>query len=282
MIIYDCFTFYNEFDLLELRFKELYDHVDYFVIVEADRTFTNRIKPFHFQQHRDRYARWEDKIIYHTVSLPGDPDAWVNERFQRNSILDAVRDVGPDDLIVISDVDEIPRAAAVDYMRTSGQTVYALRMPIYNFKFNYMKLDPDRYNIWAMAARRAVFRGLTPDQLRNMRFNFFGMPYQHQQQGFEVVEHGGWHFGYMGNTEYLVDKAQSFSHTEVNRPDFINQIDPEASIQARTSWDRNSADKYEIVAIDEYLPQAVTDYPDRLIAGATVKAIDLLPKYAYN
>ena len=44
--IYDCFTFYNEFDLLELRLTELYNYVDYFVIVEADTTFTNRPKPF--------------------------------------------------------------------------------------------------------------------------------------------------------------------------------------------------------------------------------------------
>lgn len=282
MIIYDCFTFYNELDLLELRLKELHDHVDYFVLVESDRTFTNQPKRFFYRENQERFAQWADKIIYQPVTSPRHSDAWENERHQRNSILNAVKDADPDALIVISDVDEILRAAAVDYMRASNQMVYALRMPIYNFKFNYMKLDPDRYGVWAMAARRGVFDNLTPDQLRNMRFSFAGMPYKHQQQGAEVIEHGGWHFGYMGDTEYLLDKARSFSHTEVNRPEFLKQIDPEASIAARTSWDRNSADKYEIVSVDDYLPLAVRDYPSRLLPNGTVKAIDLLPAYTYN
>ncbi len=282
MIIYDCFTFYNELDLLELRLKELYHSVDHFVLVESDRTFTNKPKKLFFKENQERFAPWADKIIYHPVTSLRSDDAWENERAQRNSIFNAVVNADPDALIIISDVDEILRARAVDHMRASDQTVYALRMPIYNFKFNYMKLDPDRYNVWAMAARRAVLSSLTPDQLRNMRFNFNGMPLQHRQDGFELIEHGGWHFGYMGDTNYLLDKARSFSHTEVNRPEFLNQIDPDASIAARTSWDRNSADKYEIVAVDGYLPKAVQDYPDRLLPDGTVKAIDLLPQYMYN
>ena len=73
MKIYDCFTFYNELDLLELRLQELYDHVDHFVIVEANRTFQNQEKPFALNSAKYRYTAWRDKIIQvQVVDMPTD------------------------------------------------------------------------------------------------------------------------------------------------------------------------------------------------------------------
>lgn len=287
MKIYDCFTFYNEVDLLELRLAELYNKVDHFVIVESNQTFTNRAKPFNFALNQSRYADYLDKIIYVKVDdMPGSANPWDNEHFQRNAIVRGIVDADASDIIIISDVDEIPRASAVDHMRASEQTLFALRMPIYNFKFNYMKLTPDLYNCWAMAARRHAFDDITPDALRNLRFNFFNAPYQFSNDGCEVVEHGGWHFGYMGNREYLIDKAQSFSHQEVNTPEFIAQIDPEASIAKRTSWKQDSNDIYEVVALNDYFPTHLVTNPDKyqqyVLPDSTVRAQDLLPAYTYK
>lgn len=287
MKIYDCFTFYNELDLLELRLSELYNKVDHFVIVESNQTFTNRAKPFNFALNQSRYAEYLDKIIYIKVDdMPGSSNPWDNEHFQRNAIVRGIVGADDNDIIIISDVDEIPRAAAVDHMRASEQTIFALRMPIYNFKFNYMKLTPDLYNIWAMAARRHAFDDITPDALRNLRFNFFSAPYQFNNNGCEVVEHGGWHFGYMGNREYLIDKAQSFSHQEVNTPEFLAQIDPEASIAKRTSWKQDSDDRYEVVALNDYFPAHLVTNPDKyqqyVLPESTTRAQDLLPAYTYK
>jgi len=285
--IYDCFTFYNEFDLLELRLHELYTRVDHFVIVESNQTFTGNKKPWNFERNIDRYRQFMDKITYIQVEdMPNTGNPWDNEIHQRNSILRGIKSANPSDIIIISDVDEIIRPEAVDQLRNSTQTIFAFRMPIYNFKFNYMKLAPDRYNIWAMATRKSSFDDITPNSLRDLRFSFFATPYQFCNEGCEVIEHGGWHFGYLGNNELLHDKAQNFSHQEVNRPEFLNQIDIEASIKKRTCWDQSSQDRYVIVKLDNYFPKTLTDnlerYQDFILEDIEQISFDLLPEYNYN
>lgn len=285
--IYDCFTFYNELDLLDIRLAELYAHVDYFVIVEANTTFTNRSKPFYFEEHKERYSKYIDKILYVKVEdMPRDENPWVNEEFQRNQISRAIVDADPQDIIMVSDVDEIPRPAAVDYVRTSDQVIFAFRVPIYNFKFNYMKLNPDRYNIWIMATKYNALLQLSPNILRGLRFGFFNAGYKFVNDGCEVIEHGGWHFGYMGDNQHLRDKAQSFSHFEVNTPEFLAQIDVEASIAKRTSWKQDSDDRYEIVEVDNYLPKEIVNnqekYQKYILDNPVAKTLDLLPSYPYN
>ena len=189
MKIYDCFTFYNELDLLDVRLAELYNHVDYFVIVEANTTFTNRSKPFYFNENKERYSKYFDKIIHVKVEdMPNNVDPWANEEFQRNQIMRGLTDATETDIIMVSDVDEIPRASAVDYVRTSDQVIFAFRVPIYNFKFNYMKLNPDRYNIWIMATRHNALLQLSPNILRTLRFGFFDTGYKFVNDGCEVIE----------------------------------------------------------------------------------------------
>jgi len=287
MQIYDCFPFYNELDLLELRLTELYDKVNHFVIVEADTTYTSRPKPFYFEENKQRYSQFLDKIIHIKVTdMPRNPDAWVNDVFQRNQIARGIVDADPDDLILISDCDEIIRPEALDYMKTSDQSLFALRMTLHNFKFNYMKLNPDRYSPWGMAGKRRFFDEIGPDAFRQLRFQFFNAPYQFKNDGCEVIEHAGWHFGYMGDKDWLLDKAQSFAHTEVNTPEFLKQIDPEASIASRTEWNQSSDARYEIVELDSYFPKTVINnrekYQKYILDNPVTKALALLPQYPYN
>jgi len=282
MRIFDCFTFYNELDLLEVRLRELYDKVDQFVIVEATTTFTNRPKPLYFDDNHTRYAPWMDKIQHIVVDLPQSANAWDNETAQRNTILHGLNDAEPDDLVIVSDVDEIVRAEAIDAMKSMDQTIYALRMPIFNFKFNYMRVTPGQYDVWAMAARAQVFHDIGPNTLRSLRFNYFDSPYQFSNDGISLIEHAGWHFGYMGNEAYLRDKAQSFSHTEVNRPDFLAQIDVEKSIAERKEWNREQTARYEIVNMTDYFPQAATAYADFVLPNSGFDPLDFLPPFPYN
>ena len=117
-----------------------------------------------------------------------------------------------------------------------------------------------------------------------MRFQFFNHDYQYYRDGVALVEHAGWHFGYMGDKNWLVNKAQSFAHQEVNYPEFIEQIDPEASIREGRSWARNGNDQYTPVQLDNYFPEAMQDpkFSNWIITDADQQAIDLLPDYCYN
>ena len=279
--IYDCFTFYNEFDLLDIRLAELYTKVDHFVIVESNQTFTNKPKPWNFDIAR--YPQYADKIIYIQVTdMPGSGNPWDNEIHQRNAILRGIVDAEDDDIVIVSDADELIRPRAIDHLRTSEQYIFALRMPLYNFKFNYMRVSEGKYDVWAMAVRKSAFADITPNSLRDLRFNFFGTPYQYCNDGCEVVEHAGWHFGYLGNNDMLRDKAQSFSHQEVNRPEFLAQIDIETSIAQRTDWGHNGVDRYDIVELDDYFPQALQTKPQFILDNAGVKSLALLPAFPYN
>ena len=64
MKVFDCFTFFNELDLLELRLKLLDEVVDHFVIAESNLTHAGREKPYHFEAAKERFVQWQHKIIY--------------------------------------------------------------------------------------------------------------------------------------------------------------------------------------------------------------------------
>jgi hypothetical protein len=272
--IYDCFTFYNEFDLLEIRLKELYNTVDHFVLVESNQTFTNRIKPFLFEENQDRYSQYLDKIIHVKVDdMPNSGNPWDNEIHQRNSIMRGLTDAALEDIIVVSDCDEVLRARAIETLKYSDHNLFALRMPLFNFKFNYMRVNPGEYDCWAMACTREVLNNNTPDSLRNHRHNLTGCT---------IVEHAGWHFGYLGDKNYLVDKAQSFSHQEVNTPEFFDQLDIEASIKERKEWNRQQTARYEIVRLDDYFPASVKNYPQFILDNTDISPYNILPPFPYK
>ena len=63
-MIVDSFIFFNEFDILEGRLEYLYDHVDYFVIVESNLTFSGNTKPLYFMNNMSRYKKYLDKVLY--------------------------------------------------------------------------------------------------------------------------------------------------------------------------------------------------------------------------
>lgn len=289
MKIYDCFPFYKELDLLELRFEELYDHVDHFVLVEAIETHSGNPKPFYFEDNKDRYAKYLDKVIHIKVDdMPHSADSWVNEGHHRDQIMKGIVDASPEDLILISDLDEIFRSEAVEHMRNSTSDVFAIRMTLHNFKFNYLKVQPDLYSIWGMATRKKlVDANFSPTEFRRMRFQFMNHPFQYANYGVEVVEHGGWQFSNMGDNQWLQDKVKNFAHQEINNDQFLSNIDIDASIEARASWDRTLDDHiYEIVELDDYFPKTVLNnkekYKQWILDNPVEKILDLLPTYPYN
>jgi hypothetical protein len=114
MAVYDCFMFNNELDLLELRLSVLDGVVDRFILVEAGQTHAGLAKPLHFQENADRFARWRGRV-QHVVPprLPPGIDAWDNAATQRNAIAPGLPEVMDNGLLIVSDIDEIPRRESI-------------------------------------------------------------------------------------------------------------------------------------------------------------------------
>jgi beta-1,4-mannosyl-glycoprotein beta-1,4-N-acetylglucosaminyltransferase len=282
MKIYDCFPFYNELDLLELRLQELYDHVDHFVLVEGNTTFTNLPKPFYFEQNQSRYQKYLDKIIHVKVTdMPGSSDAWVNDIFQRNCINRGIVDAADDDIIMVSDLDELIRPSVVDQMRQDHDiNIWGLRMPLFNFRFNYMLTTADCYAVWSVAARRSVMP--PADELRAQRFVLHNFTEGYRDNSIRLVEHAGWQFTYLGDTDFARNKIQSFAHTETNIPEIVDQLDVDRSIQHGDGVVHDPQYRYSPVRLDEYFPATllanVGKYQNHIIADADKQVFDFLPR----
>lgn len=114
MKIYDCFQFFNELDLLEIRLNVLNDHVDYFVLTESTVTFSGLNKPLYYQENKDRFEKFNDKIIHVVVEDTPDGNPFERDVFQKNAIIRGLQDCEDDNIILTSDLDEIPDPEIVD------------------------------------------------------------------------------------------------------------------------------------------------------------------------
>ena len=139
MKVIDNIAFCYDYDILEIRLSILYDCVDKFVILECDHTYSNLYKGYNFEKHRDRYAKWMDKIEYIKVKGPGFSDAWTNEHWQWEQLKLGWTDVQPEDLVLLCRcADEIPRPEAIELMKNTDYTFYNLLFPAFFMKLNYM------------------------------------------------------------------------------------------------------------------------------------------------
>ncbi|MBQ9497132.1 MAG: hypothetical protein IJR52_06110 [Selenomonadaceae bacterium] len=200
--IYDCFTFYNEFELLELRLKALWDVVDYFVIVEANRKHNGEPKDFTFPKRAEEFKEFWSKIRFVKADLSAVPfkgvGDWAIENAQRNMILHGIEDAAPDDLIMISDLDEIPAPNVVRAVR-GGQLADILeKSPLVMAQaFHYYFFDlicPTAWHGTILTRRKNL---TTPQELRNARGKL------------PRVSDGGHHFSYMGGVDRVIDKMTS-------------------------------------------------------------------------
>lgn len=211
--IFDCFMFFNEFDVLSIRLYELYDQVDYFVLVESDTTFQGNRKPLLFDENKEKFAPYLDKIIYVPVrDMPITQNPWERETHQRNAIMRGLKNCQKTDVIIISDADEVPSREAVEKLRERYLPSYSkpvvMEIDFRTFWFNVRHTDPGlvRAAIPVVCRYEQLIRS-TPQIMRDRR------------GGYEVWKNCGWHFNNCGGdnaVDFYLTKVMSFSHAECN------------------------------------------------------------------
>lgn len=211
-MIVDCFTFYNEFDVLELRLETLDGVVDRFVLCEAPFTFRGEPKPLYFAGQAERFARWRDRITVLTYPGPPDADPWKNEHGQRDYLIAGLAGCAPDDLILIGDVDEIPDPGLVGKRPPpGGMLVYNLMM----LRGSANRADGGGETIFP--ATRALLYGDVATF--GGRFSVIRlMPHP----ALETLI-GGWHFTSLGGVEVMQNKMHTYSHREYDIPYYTDR-----------------------------------------------------------
>ncbi len=214
MKIFDCVPFYNEFDLLRLRIACLEDLVDGFVVVEAHQTHAGKPKPPYLSESGPADLRAHPKLSVHVVDLPVGFSDWERDQFQRNAIGDALAHAGAaaEDLVLVSDVDEIPTPGAVQraraaLARTAERTILIFEQRMFYFRLNY-ELVWSRKLPWLGTA--AVRFGHAPsiNGVRTTGRNTRGRHargFDREARVFSLAD-GGWHFSYLGGDEFLRQK----------------------------------------------------------------------------
>lgn len=257
--VYDCFSFYNEFDVLEIRLRELYDVVDRFVLVEAGRTHAGAAKPLFFRDQAERFRPFADKIHHVVVDdMPEGPDDWRRENFQRNAAVRGLADLAADDLVLIADSDEIPRRTAVAAMRADAATdTFVGIMPMFCLKLNYVCVRGEAQAPWLVAVRGR--RLITPQHARDARFRLTrtDLPATAEYGPARVLTHAGWHFSSLGDAGHVANKIRNFAHQEFNRPEFLDTIDIDALIAARRDLFGRAGFAWAVVTLDDYFPAHV-------------------------
>lgn len=272
MKIYDCFNFFNELDILELRLNILYETVDYFVIVESDVTHSGEQKPFYYEDNKKRFSKFSDKIISYKIydtpdkftNLPIVEDIELNniyrfseitsafnsetqpdygrDFFQKESVRRALINCDDDDIIMISDADEIPNPELIkQYQKMKlDDTIYSLNQMTYYYYINLLKQTD-----W-FGTKLGAYKNM-----KKLSFNDIRNKVDLSQR----IADGGWHFSFMGGVDMVKTKITSYSAREMASDNVLSNIENNIN----NNIDPFSRSVLQQVPIDDTYPKYILD-----------------------
>jgi beta-1,4-mannosyl-glycoprotein beta-1,4-N-acetylglucosaminyltransferase len=226
-MIIDAFTFFNEKELIQLRIKYLNDIVDYFVVVEGNFTHTGKEKKWNFQDILNNELKdFSHKIKYHKMQIdlekadreksPNYIDkkngrSWKVENMQRNYIKQACEEFLPDDIIIISDVDEIPSKEKISFIKSSDFKIIApvsFDQALFHLNCKYLSLEQW---VGSVVVTKELIDKYEPQVFR---------AYKDRISRFKD---SGWSFSSFGGISRIKVKFESFAHQEYNKNEYINE-----------------------------------------------------------
>ena len=223
-MLIDSFLFFNETELVELRIKYLEKIVDCFVVVEANITHQGKKKEWNFSKLLNGSLKeFSNKIRYHQLKI--DPEKIKNEEswiidnikgddahridnFQRNYIKTACKDFSNEDILIISDVDEIPSKTKLEFIKSCNFNEIApivFEQHLFHIDCNFLRLESWRGSI---VTTMKVCKAYSPHQLRRARNRI------------SHFSDAGWSFSSFGGPKKIKEKFEAFAHKEYNNNDF--------------------------------------------------------------
>ena len=225
MRIFDCTTYYDEELMMDIRFNTLNDQVEKFIVVESLFSHSGNKKKLNFDINN--YSKFKDKIIY--IVIENEPNNLkkgdkLNQSEKRmnslkrieqsyDSMSDGIKDAGENDLIILSDNDEIPNLTSDQFLNSKKNIIIFKQMLFYyKFNLNYENLT------WfgSKACRKKKLKSMT--WLRNLKNKLYSwwrldvLFSNYKERDLEIINDGGWHFTNIKTPEKLYEKLKNFGH----------------------------------------------------------------------
>ncbi len=230
MKLFDCFMYNNEDLLLDLRLNILNKFVHKFVIVESRYDHQGNKKGLNFKI--EKFDKFKDKIEYIILdSFPEKCNSWERENFNRNYIIRGLREAMPNDYIMISDLDEIPKITDKEIFEKRKYTIFNHKM--FYYRFNLHNTTEPKW-LGTRACKKKDLR--SPQWIRNKKIKKYPKwrwDKYIKNLNWNVVEDGGWHFSFVMSNSDIKKKIESFAHSEFNAFEFTNIENIEKNISSK-------------------------------------------------
>ena len=260
MAIYDCFQYFNEDHIVDLRLNILNEYVDYFVISESTKTHQGKDKKINFDI--TKFSKFKHKINFIVADFKENINFKNHtggespiEQHQRNSLIEGIKDASPDDLIILSDSDEIPDLSKLSLIKNNKKFI-AFSQKMFMYKLNLQNLKESGW-IGSRITKKKYLKSM--QELRNLKFKLY--PFWRLDKINQQIIEGGWHFSYMQSPKQILDKIKSFSHGEYNNKNLNEKIIEEKIIKSEDIFGRNS--KLRKIDIDDSYPKFIAQNKEK-------------------
>ncbi len=261
MAIYDCFQYFNEDYILDLRMNILDKHVDYFVISESTKTHQGKNKKINF--NIENFPKFKNKIkfvvadynkeIHFKKHIGGESPI---EQHQRNCLIEGIKDALPDDLIILSDSDEIPDLSKLKEIKKNKKFI-AFSQQMFMYKLNLQNINESNWIGSRLTKKKNIE---TMQKLRDLKFKNYPF-WRIDKLNLQVIK-GGWHFSFLQSPEQILNKIKSFSHGEFNDEN-VNEKEIEKKILENKDI-FNRGFKLKRIELDESYPNYILDNKKKL------------------
>ena len=276
MKVFDSFIFFNELDLLDLRLNILNDVVDYFVLTESPFTVSGNEKPLFYQENKDRFGKFNDKIIHNiTEEIPNDFSQYLVKkpfhtdynttdesgtryidlpiRFQRAVYNRECSAYGlvkagatDDDVVMTSDADEIINPYVIEDLDWFDPTCnYVALQRAFYFKLNYL------YEENWKGTRLSTFKHLKTTTVDRLRTDW---------RKAYLIKNAGWHFSFLGDADNVRLKLASYEHTENNISSNVDNMEQRIE-QGLDPIGRSN--RLQAVPIDDSYPEYIINNQEK-------------------
>ena len=261
MTLYDCCMYFDEDLILDLRLNTLSNYVDKFVIAEATRDHAGKEKKLNFNYKN--FSKFENKIKYLIIDdLPinvkskkknWSPNHW-RDQYQRNSLVRGFQDCNDNDVIMISDIDEIPNPNKLSEFKIKNK--YACFMQKnFQSKLNLLNVT-DKYWMGTKICQKKYLR--SPQWLREIKTKKRAFWKIYKPREPQLIYDGGWHFSFLKKPKDISKKIKVYAHQEFSKSDFFDEKKIEDRIrQKKDIFDRDI--KYKKVELNEDFPRYILE-----------------------